>query len=55
MQFIVEELRIGVSSGDLARILSRGSAFSHWRFLVEFVVVFQLFLSSHYVVPWRPA
>ena len=28
-QSILEELRIGVSAGDLAKILSRGSTFSH--------------------------
>ena len=54
MQSIVEELQIGVSVGDFAGILSRGSAFSHRRFLAEFVAVFQLFLSSHCAVPWRP-
>ena len=53
-QSIVEELRIGVSVGDFAGILSRGSAFAHQRFLAEFVAVFELFLSSHYAVPWRP-
>ena len=55
MQSIMEELRIGVSTGDFVRILSRGSDFSHRRFLAELVAVFQLFLSSHSAVPWRPA
>ena len=39
-QSIVEELWIGVFAGDLAGILSRGSAFSHRTFLAEFVAVF---------------
>ena len=55
MQSIVEEIRIGVSVGDFTGTLSRESAFAHRRFLAEFVVVFQLFLSSHCAVPWRPA
>ena len=54
-QSIVQELRIGVSVGDLAEILRKGSTFSRQRVLAEFVVVFQLFLSSHCIVPWRPA
>ena len=54
-QSIVEELRIGVSAGDLAENLSRGLAFAHWRVLVEFVAVFSLFLYSHCTVPWRLA
>ena len=39
----MEELQIGVSAGDFAGILSRGSAFDPRRLLAEFVVVFQLF------------
>ena len=52
---LVAELRIGVSAGDFAEISSRGLAFSCQRFLAKFVEVFQLFLSSHCVVPWRLA
>ena len=54
-QSIVEELRIGVSAGDLAGILSRGPAFSHRRLLVEFEAVFRLFPFSLCAEPWRPA
>ena len=36
-------LRIGVSTGDSAKILSRGSSFAHRRILAEFEAVFQLF------------
>ena len=54
-QSLLEVLRIGVSAGDFAEILSKGSAFARQRFLAKFVAVFQLFLSSHCVVPWRPA
>ena len=53
MQSIVEELPIGVSIGDFVGILCRGSAFARRMVLVEFVVLFQLFLSSHCIVPWR--
>ena len=52
---LVAELRIGVSAGDLARFLSRGSAFSHRRILVEFEAVFQIFPFSLSAEPWRLA
>ena len=39
-QSLVAELRIGVSVGDFTAISSRGSAFTRWRSLAEFVEVF---------------
>ena len=39
-QSLLEVPRIGVSAGDSAEILSRGSAFAHRRILVEFEVEF---------------
>ena len=53
-QFILE-VQIGISSGDLAEILSRGSAFACRRILVDFEVVFQLFSFSLCAEPWRLA
>ena len=54
-QSLLEVLRIGVSAGVSAEILSRGSVFAHRRILAEFEVVFYLFPFSLCVEPWRPA
>ena len=53
-QSTMEELRIGVSAGDLVGILSRGLAFAPRIILAGFEALFQLFPSSHYAEPWRP-
>ena len=52
-QSLLEVLRIGVSAGNSAEILSRGSAFSHRRILAEFEAVFQIFPFGLCAEPWR--
>ena len=54
-QSFLEVLRVEISAGDLAEILSKGSAFSSRRILVEFEAVSQLFSFSLCAEPWRPA
>ena len=54
-QSVLEVLQIGVSVGDSADILRRGSAIAHRRILAKFEAVFQIFPFSLCAEPWRLA